>query len=91
MQCFIVVVVVVIVVVFTGEGGSDRSNNQSIANVRITLTDINDNSPVFQKTSYRFTFNDAKIKTPLGDVVAKDPDTGDGGKVKYRLRSTKRV
>lgn len=58
----------------------------NMAKVNITLTDINDNPPVFRQAAYN-----AKIKenSPVGDkvvqVVAVDVDSKDNGKVSYTI------
>ena len=49
----------------------------TMATVRLTITDINDNSPMFTEDSYSFTLNENTPTTPtviIGYVVASDAD-----------------
>lgn len=58
--------------------------------MQITLTDVNDNDPVFVVTdpfkSYDFdTVETISINTPIGVVSATDKDSGQNGQVRYSL------
>lgn len=55
-------------------------------NMKVELVDINDNSPVFEQSSYRFKVSeDTLLDTIIGKVRAYDLDTGKNGLVKYRF------
>ena len=55
--------------------------------LRIKVTDVNDNSPVF---SQRFYLNDVVENTPDGTIVmqvlAIDPDEGENGRITYSIK-----
>ena len=56
----------------------------SIANVKINVTDENDNAPRFAKQLYEaFVSEDANIGSEIITVFAKDLDEGLNGKVTY--------
>lgn len=56
--------------------------------MKITLTDVNDNKPVFGPSEYHLNFRDeASINTPIGVIRASDADSGHFGVVSYRLAS----
>ncbi len=58
----------------------------SISDVVITVLDINDNAPEFDRPRYIFNVpEDAQIGTLVGQVQAEDRDAGDNGKITYRL------
>ena len=74
-----------------GEGGSGQNTyNHSLAEVHIYVTDKNDNAPIFSKKVFYYDFDNVMTKQ-LMNFTARDPDLGEGGKVKYRLHSFKRV
>jgi len=74
-----------------GEGGSGQNTyNHTLAEVHIYVTDKNDNAPVFSKKVFYYDFNNVKTKQLLS-ITANDPDLGKGGKVKFRLVSSKRA
>ena len=74
-----------------GEGGSSQNTyNQSLAEVHIHVTDKNDNAPIFSKKVFYYDFENTLAKE-LMNVTARDPDLGEGGKVTFRMRSSKRV
>jgi len=50
---------------------------------RFQVTDVNDNSPVFNDTLYRFTIPEGCEKRPLGHVKASDLDTGRNARLSY--------
>lgn len=56
------------------------------ATVTVLVTDVNDNAPVLNNESYTLSLLE---NTTVGDVVmqvnATDPDTGNGGRISYRL------
>lgn len=58
----------------------------SIAQVNVSITDVNDNPPVFQKTSGRITIShNTPPGTPLFIAHAEDRDGGLNGKIRYTL------
>ncbi|XP_015231235.1 PREDICTED: cadherin-7-like isoform X1 [Cyprinodon variegatus] len=58
----------------------------SSTTVTISLTDINDNGPTFQKPQYTFTLpENALIGTTVGRIMADDGDVGINAKMTYRL------
>ncbi|KAL3045106.1 hypothetical protein OYC64_013376 [Pagothenia borchgrevinki] len=59
---------------------------QSTATVTINIKDTNDNSPVFQKGTYKLAVAEhSPAGTVLGNITAKDPDTMDQGNITYTL------
>ena len=69
----------------------------STATVEISVTDVNDIAPVFEKTVYRFKVQEFSpySKTPvlpkfIGQVRANDKDEGLNGEVRYRLAHSHR-
>ena len=60
----------------------------STAHVRITVTDVNDKKPAFDKALYSFDIpEDARTGTTVGRVSAFDADLGDNGEVSYAMVS----
>ncbi|CAH2991920.1 unnamed protein product [Chilo suppressalis] len=58
----------------------------SSARVNIKLLDMNDNSPIFDKSSYKFyVLENSTIGTKVGDVQATDKDYGIFGEIEYIL------
>ena len=54
--------------------------------VKITLTDVNDNEPVFFPREYRISFrDDVSASAPVAQIRAKDADSGNFGAVSYRF------
>ena len=69
------------VVAETGEGQQIKSN------VKVIVTDSNDNTPTFEQKSYEFVVSeDAKAEEPIGKIVAVDPDSGSYGEIIYSIR-----
>ncbi|XP_043197440.1 cadherin-23-like [Amphibalanus amphitrite] len=57
------------------------------ATVTVLVTDANDNAPEFDRDSFSFSVpEDAAAGHVLGDVTARDRDSGQLGAVHYRLR-----
>ena len=54
---------------------SEDTLSNSIASVNILLTDLNDNAPVFQPSSYNYELKDVNVSYVL-TVTARDPDEG---------------
>ncbi|CAG9785326.1 unnamed protein product [Diatraea saccharalis] len=58
----------------------------SSARVNIKLLDMNDNSPVFDDSSYKFYITEnSTIGTKVGDIQATDKDYGIFGEIEYTL------
>ncbi|KAK7789529.1 hypothetical protein R5R35_000833 [Gryllus longicercus] len=56
--------------------------------VEITVTDVNDNAPVFKKTSYIGSVpEDALVGTSVVQVSATDADMGLNGRIRYALNA----
>jgi len=54
--------------------------------IDVVVDDVNDNSPVFSKSSYTLHLNESSpALTPLGRIEATDPDQGLNGSVIFRL------
>ena len=79
------------------EGEVSISNSQqftSSTSCRITfrILDLNDNQPQFETAFYHFDLSeDAAVDTPVGTVMADDPDAGVNGNVTYSIRSDEDV
>ena len=55
-------------------------------NTTITILDINDNPPIFENTSYKFSLSHhASINSVVGSVLAVDADSGENAIVVYKL------
>lgn len=55
-------------------------------NVRIEVTDVNDNSPEFLSSHYTAHISkNSKIGTPILRLSAKDADEGENGRITYSL------
>ncbi|GIZ01522.1 cadherin-87A [Caerostris extrusa] len=71
---------------FSAASRSYREEDLSLALVRITIADVNDNTPMFLNDPYLVGI---RTSTQVGDLVAAvsatDPDVGDNGKFEYRL------
>ncbi|XP_053612955.1 protein dachsous isoform X2 [Plodia interpunctella] len=68
------------------------SDSEHVANTTLTIkvTDINDNSPVFEDVSYNRILPEGTGILEIGSVHADDLDSGDNGKISYSfLHSTK--
>ncbi|XP_005077288.2 cadherin-19 [Mesocricetus auratus] len=56
------------------------------AMVLITLSDINDNKPIFKESFYRFTVSEsAPSGTTIGKIMAYDDDTGENAEMDYSI------
>ena len=59
---------------------------QSILDVHITVTDVNDNLPVFSKSIFNISVsNDHDITLPVIVLTANDLDTGKNGRISYHF------
>ncbi|KAL3883431.1 hypothetical protein ACJMK2_029694, partial [Sinanodonta woodiana] len=62
---------------------SSDGNMTDKANVTINLIDINDNSPIFNQSSYNFIVQNISIGGYVGKISAFDLDSGDNQKLNY--------
>ena len=70
--------------VIAKDGGSPPK--QTILNIYISVTDINDNSPVFTKSIYNISIKNQDYRDkPIVVVSATDLDEGENGKVFYHF------
>ena len=68
------------------DGGDPPLSNH--ATVNITVLDVNDNQPMFSQVSYNAMINEAATKNEqVVAVRAFDDDSGDNGRVLYRIKS----
>ncbi|XP_045768746.1 protein dachsous [Maniola jurtina] len=63
------------------------SDNEHIAKTTLTInvTDVNDNSPVFDEISYNRVLPEGSGVMEIGSVSAKDVDSDDNGKISYHI------
>uniref|UniRef100_UPI003AAAC68E protocadherin-16-like n=1 Tax=Centroberyx gerrardi TaxID=166262 RepID=UPI003AAAC68E len=70
---------------------SSDSKHQSEANLTVLVDDVNDNAPTFTQDLYQVTVSE---HLPAGSAVitvtATDRDSGDNGKISYRVMSSSR-
>ena len=72
--------------VIAKDGGSPPK--QSVLNVNITVTDVNDNLPIFSQKVYNVTIkNEPSDTIPVVILSASDFDIGKNGKVSYEFSS----
>lgn len=70
--------------IIASDGGITPQNGT--LKVNITITDVNDNPPMFNKSSYSVTVKeDVNISTVILQLTASDPDQGKNGQIFYRL------
>ena len=61
-------------------------SKSATASVTITIIDVNDNRPKFNKNPFRFQVReDASNQKNIGRIVASDKDTGDNARLTYEL------
>uniref|UniRef100_A0A673NB94 Protocadherin-16 n=1 Tax=Sinocyclocheilus rhinocerous TaxID=307959 RepID=A0A673NB94_9TELE len=69
---------------------SSDSKHRTYANLTVLVEDVNDNAPVFSQDLYEVTLAE---RSPAGSsvitVTATDKDSGDNGRITYRVVSTK--
>ncbi|XP_074527695.1 protocadherin-16 isoform X1 [Halichoeres trimaculatus] len=64
---------------------TDGGGLSSVARVRVTVVDINDNRPVFYPVLYTVSLSTHSAPgTSVAKVTAVDPDSGENGRVTYR-------
>ncbi|KAJ8275586.1 hypothetical protein COCON_G00073380, partial [Conger conger] len=67
------------------------SKHQSEANLTVLVEDVNDNAPIFTQDLYQVTLPERSPPgSPVITVTATDRDSGDNGKVRYRVMSSSR-
>uniref|UniRef100_A0A3Q2YBQ3 Protocadherin-16 n=1 Tax=Hippocampus comes TaxID=109280 RepID=A0A3Q2YBQ3_HIPCM len=70
---------------------SSDSEHQSEANLTVLVEDVNDNAPVFTQDLYQVTVSEHLPEgSALITVTATDWDSGDNGKITYRVTSSTR-
>ncbi|XP_077102018.1 protocadherin Fat 4-like [Siphateles boraxobius] len=63
-----------------------RPSRSTTTNLDISVTDINDNAPIFSKQSYETTVSEhAEVGTAVVDVMATDKDDGPNAIVTYHI------
>ncbi|BHF59617.1 Origin recognition complex subunit 2 [Sparganum proliferum] len=67
------------------EEGGKAERLSSTAEVRIIIDDVNDCPPEFDSSSYNFEVEENVELAEVGRVTATDADTGDFGRVRYRI------
>ncbi|XP_056147258.1 cadherin-11 isoform X2 [Lampris incognitus] len=74
------------VVIQAKDMGGHMGGLSGTTEVKITLTDVNDNPPKFPQSVYAMSVSEDKVPgEEVGRLKAKDPDVGDNGLVNYRL------
>ncbi|XP_067139114.1 cadherin-99C isoform X2 [Centruroides vittatus] len=63
----------------------DPSGLFNTATVSITVTDINDQNPIFLQDNYTFVVDEGLVRAPIGVVQARDDDIGTNGEVLYSV------
>lgn len=59
----------------------------STATVTVSILDMNDNAPNFTQSQYIFSvLEDAAVGQRIGDILARDQDSGSYGNISYSLR-----
>ncbi|XP_048886698.1 cadherin-11 [Brienomyrus brachyistius] len=74
------------VVIQAKDMGGHMGGLSGTTEVKITLTDVNDNPPKFPQSVYSMSVSEDRIPgEEVGRLKAKDPDLGENGLVTYRL------
>ncbi|XP_033743271.1 protocadherin gamma-B5-like [Pecten maximus] len=72
----------------TAQDGGENPNSGKML-VNISVTDMNDNPPIFSESVYNVTVKeDTPPNTSVKQVVATDKDAGENGRVTYRIIPT---
>ncbi|KAJ8969553.1 hypothetical protein NQ314_001705 [Rhamnusium bicolor] len=70
-------------------GEEEVMHDRSIANVLVTVNDLNDNAPIFEQSVYYAAVNAmANINDFVTNVTAFDPDFGLNGSLTYYIRAS---
>src|SRR6218665_1346080 len=73
-----------VITVIAFDSGSPPKSASMV--VSVSISDANDNSPLFESTSYEVTVSESRapnLSSPLVTVHATDPDLGKNGEVRY--------
>ncbi|XP_030650149.1 cadherin-11 [Chanos chanos] len=74
------------VVIQAKDMGGHMGGLSGTTEVKITLTDVNDNPPKFPQTVYNMAISEDKVPgEEVGRIKAKDPDLAENGLVDYRV------
>uniref|UniRef100_A0A673YKE1 Cadherin 11, type 2, OB-cadherin (osteoblast) n=1 Tax=Salmo trutta TaxID=8032 RepID=A0A673YKE1_SALTR len=74
------------VVIQAKDMGGHMGGLSGTTEVKITLTDVNDNPPKFPQSVYSMSVSEDKVSgEEVGRLKAKDPDLGENGLVSYRF------
>ena len=66
------------------DGGTPSKN--AIRSATVTISDINDNNPIFDQTTYRLNVSeDVPVNTPVGRVTATDADIDLNAALRYMI------
>ena len=63
----------------------DVGGKQGTATVNVVVTDINDESPLFDGGPYSFRVREGESGADVGKVLALDSDSGDNANVHYSV------
>ncbi|XP_074142654.1 cadherin-5 [Sminthopsis crassicaudata] len=73
-------------IVVEAKDGPGLHGESSTATVVITLSDINDNFPIFTETNYKFVVpEDIRVGSSLGSLTVEDPDEPQNRMTKYSI------
>ena len=64
---------------------TDVGGKRGTANVNVVVTDINDESPIFEGGPYSFRVREGESGADVGKVLALDSDSGDNANVHYSV------
>ncbi|KAK3597371.1 hypothetical protein CHS0354_034614 [Potamilus streckersoni] len=71
---------------------TDRGGLSATAMLSITINEINDNSPKFKKSLYKFSvYRDSAIGLVIGRISATDADIGNNGEIIYSTDPTENL
>jgi len=72
--------------VIAKDGGSPQRSTE--LTIFINVQDVNDNSPVFEKSRYVFSVSEAEpVNHQFGQLIATDADSSNNGKVTYLIQN----
>ena len=75
-----------VITVAASDRGVTPSPLEGTTTVNVTVTDANDNAPVFSKAEYSFSVTETETQSELvGVLLAEDKDAGSNAKVTYTL------
>lgn len=61
-------------------------SQKTLTTITVTLTDVNDNPPHFEKANYDFWITEnSPVGTVIGVLRATDPDEGDNAKLDFKI------